>query len=75
MVMRLLLFLAVAAIAASQHCRYTPPSIPIDVEKLSGVWYSQHRFGAPFITPGCFKIDISAKEDGGFSVIFDYKNR
>nr|CAI5853197.1 unnamed protein product [Callosobruchus analis] len=35
MYMRLVLVLTIAAIAASQHCHYTPSSIPIDVDKVT----------------------------------------
>ncbi|VEN56503.1 unnamed protein product [Callosobruchus maculatus] len=77
MTIQLVLVLAMAAIAASQHCQYTPPSIPIDLEKFSGIWYSQKRFGDSYIiTPDCFRINLSAnKHDEGFSLIFDHKNR
>nr|CAH7717385.1 unnamed protein product [Callosobruchus chinensis] len=76
MIMHLVLVLAVATIAASQHCLYTPPSIPIDLEKFSGPWYAQHRFGSYFVTPNCFRANYTVhKHNEGFSASFEYKNR
>nr|CAI5851997.1 unnamed protein product [Callosobruchus analis] len=67
---------AVAAIAASQHCHYIPPSIQVDLRKFAGPWYAQHRFGSYFVTPGCFRANYTAHENNeGFSASFEYRNR
>ncbi|VEN56506.1 unnamed protein product, partial [Callosobruchus maculatus] len=48
----------------------------IDLEKFSGIWYAQQRFGDYFVTPGCFRGNyIAYVPDEGFTCIFDYKNR
>ncbi|CAH1961979.1 unnamed protein product [Acanthoscelides obtectus] len=75
MILHLVLVSALVAIASAQLCIVNPPALPLDVEQFSGAWYAQHRFGTPFVTPGCFRANYSAAADNGFTCAFEYKDR
>ncbi|CAH1961989.1 unnamed protein product [Acanthoscelides obtectus] len=74
MISHLVLVFGLFAIASAQRCLDNPPSLPLDVEKFSGTWYAQHRFGRPFVTPGCFRANCSATADNGYTALFEYND-